>query len=395
MLSKCMSLFDALLNRGGADRQRQGRPPIWPLAAIVAAGVLVYLNSFQGVFVFDDHGQIVDNQKIRSFDHLWGNRPLVRLSLAVNYHFGELNVWGYHLVNLVIHLLAGLTLYGIVRRVLLLEPFRRSCAQSAHWFALIIALVWVVHPLQTESVTYIIQRAESMMGLFYLLTIYCVLRGSTAPRPPVWYAAAVLACALGMASKPVMVTAPIVALLFDWAILSGSIRRTLRRRWPLYAGLASTWVLLVATGTTELILSPDSSKRPTAGFGYVGCTPLEYALTQPGVILRYLRLAIWPHPLCLDYGWPIARAAGNVLLPGVLIVTMAGVSVWSFLARKQAWIGFLGLSFFLILSPTSSIVPFAHPAFEHRMYLPLAAVVTVLVFGSHYGFRWFSDRIMM
>ena len=105
MLTRRMSLFDVLLGRGTAERVRSGRPPIWPLAVIVAAGVLVYLNSFHGVFVFDDHGNIVDNQKIRSFEHLWDNRPLVQLSLAVNYYFGELNVWGYHLVNLGIHLL--------------------------------------------------------------------------------------------------------------------------------------------------------------------------------------------------------------------------------------------------------------------------------------------------
>ena len=184
---------------------------LWCAAAIIVAGVGVYLSSFAGVFLYDDLREIVENRGIRSFTNIWSNRPLVTLSLALNYHFGQLNPWGYHLFNLLIHLLGGLTLYGIVRRVLA-GQFRSSRAGSAHWYALVIALIWVVHPLQTESVTYIIQRAESMMGLCYLLTIYCVLRSSSSPRPWAWHAAAVAACGLGMCSKPVMITAPVVAI---------------------------------------------------------------------------------------------------------------------------------------------------------------------------------------
>ena len=174
----------------------------WCLAAIVVAGTLVYLNSFAGVFIYDDLREIVKSGRVHDFDILWtGGRPIVKLTLAINYALGGLDVWGYHLVNLVVHVLAALTLFGVVRRVLLLEQFRDGPGRHAAYYAVAVALIWVVHPLQTESVTYVIQRAESMMGLFYLLTLYCMIRGATSSRRAPWYASAVVACALGMESK--------------------------------------------------------------------------------------------------------------------------------------------------------------------------------------------------
>ncbi len=356
------------------------RVDLWCAAAIAAAGVLVYLNSFAGVFIYDDLREIVESRRIRDLAGVWGNRPLVALSLALNFRFGGLDPWGYHLVNLVVHVLAGLTLFGVVRRTLRLERFGERLRRGASWYALTVGLVWTVHPLQTESVTYVIQRAESMMGLFYLLTIYCLIRGSGASRPWPWYAAGIAACLLGMASKPVMVTAPLVAILYDRVFLSGSLAEVFRRRWGVYAGLCGTWLLLVVTGTLGAIVASDPGRPVTAGFGYDGATPLAYALTQPGVLLHYAWLVVWPHPLCLDYDWPIARSFSAVAGPGLIIVVVLAASVWSF--RRRSWLGFLGVSFFVILAPTSSIVPFAHAAFEHRMYLPLAALIASLVIGA-------------
>ncbi len=207
----------------------------------MVAGILVYLNSFAGVLIYDDVPEIVGNGRVHGFDVLWtGGRAFVKLTLAINYALGELDVWGYHLVNLVVHVLAALTLFGVVRRVLGLPQFRDGPGRHAAYYAVAVALIWVVHPLHTESVTYIIQRAESMMGLFYLLTLYCMVRGATSSRPAPWYAAAVVACALGMGSKEVMITAPVVALLFDRTFLASSFAGILRRRWRLYAGLGAT-----------------------------------------------------------------------------------------------------------------------------------------------------------
>ena len=134
-------------------------------------------------------------------------RPVVDFSLGLNYLLSGDRVWAYHAFNMGVHLLAALTLSGIVRRTLSLEKLRPRFGSAAPWFALVISCLWVAHPLQTQAVTYVIQRAESMMGLFYLLTLYCVLRGATGKRSKPWYVGAVIASALGMGSKAVMVGA--------------------------------------------------------------------------------------------------------------------------------------------------------------------------------------------
>jgi len=317
-----------------------GKSLAWTVLApltIVAVGLSVYLSSFEGAFVFDDAAHILNNDRMTE---LWpltkvlsGRRPVVDLTLAINHAVGGFNVRGYHAVNVAIHILAALTLYGIVRRTLLRwgrrheawgdGPFSQAEAavssvstrldsDTASWLAMVGALIWVVHPLQTQSVTYLIQRAESLMGLFYLLTIYCVIRGAVSSeaqggrrRAFAWYVAAVVACALGMGCKAVMATAPVMALAYDRTFLAGSVKDALRRRWGLHAGLAATWGVMWSTGVVRGVLNP-SARVAHIGFGYKGITPLEYALTQFGVLVEYLKLSMWPRPLCLDYTWPVA-----------------------------------------------------------------------------------------
>jgi protein O-mannosyl-transferase len=348
---------------------------------IVVVGVLVYLTSFQGVFLFDDDSAIVNNPYVRS---LWpladamnsppqssvAGRPLVSLSLAVNYALGGLRPWGYHAFNLAVHILAGLTLFGIARRTLLTPRMRRQYGGAAPQLAGVIALIWVVHPLQTESVTYVVQRAESLMGLFYLLTLYCAVRSFDAVRPRPWCLAGVLVCMLGMGTKEAMATAPLAVLLYDRVFVADSFRQIAARRRGLYAGLAATWLLLG-------VLVVTGPRSDTAGFGLNYLTPWEYARSQFGVIVHYLRLCFWPHPLCLDYAWPVAQKAGEIIPQALLVAALLAGTVWA-LYRRGA-LGFLGAWFFLTLAPTSSIVPIRDLAFEHRMYLSLAAVVALVV----------------
>jgi len=295
-------------------------------------------------------------------------------------------VWSYHAFNLSIHLLAALTLFGVVAGTLRLPGLPDAARDSARGFGFVVALLWVLHPLQTASVSYIIQRGESMMGLFYLLTLYCVIRGAMAERPGLWHGAAVAACALGMASKAIMVTAPFLVLLYDRVFLSRSQAELIRRRGALHAALFCTLAVLGATGIAGVVLNPAPRQDLTVGLGYAGTTPLEYALTQPGVILHYLRLALWPDPLCLDYAWPVARTAQAIALPLLLVGVLLAGTIASF--WRWPWLGFTGAWFFLVLAPTSSFIPLADAAFEHRMYLPLAAVIVSVAAAV----RWLLGR---
>jgi protein O-mannosyl-transferase len=358
------------------------------LAALIiaVAALAVYWNSFNGAFVFDDIPWILLDPGVHKLwpltdvlfsanPHFVSGRPVVNLSIAINYVLGGTDPRGYHAVNIAIHILAGLTLFGIVRRSLLTPVLHDRFSRLATPLALAVALIWIVHPLQTAAVTYVIQRTEALVGLFYLLTLYCVIRGASSPRSLRWYVAAVCACFLGMGTKEVMVTAPVVVLLYDRTFLSGSFAEALARRWGLYTALAATWGVVVWT-----LLSTDFHTGST-GSGAGGFTKISYALTQPGVIVHYLKLTFWPSGMSLDYGWPAADSLDTILPPAIVIAALVGLTIWGLV--KNSPLGFLGVWFFAILAPTSSFVPIKDAAFDHRIYLPLAAMVALVVIGGY------------
>ena len=360
------------------------RGATWLGLVVAAAGALAYAGSLSGPFIFDDLGSIPDNPHIR---RLWppeyllrapveaavAGRPVVSLSLAVNHAIDGLDVRGYHLFNVGTHLLCAMLLFGMVRRTLQHSTFAGRYDRSASWLAGATALLWTVHPLQTESVTYIIQRTELLMGLFYLLTLYCAIRGWESAWRRAWFAAAVLACALGMGCKEVMASAPLIVLLYDRTFVNGSFGAALRRHAGLYGGLAATWLVLGA-------LVAAGARRQTVGFDlHIGT--LDYLRTQTQVIVWYLRLCFWPDPLVISYGWPVVRAWRECASHGFVVLALLAVTVWS-LWRRPVF-GFLGAWFFLILAPSSSFIPIVTEiAAERRMYLPLAAVVVAVVLAG-------------
>ncbi|MGH7996868.1 MAG: tetratricopeptide repeat protein, partial [Opitutaceae bacterium] len=245
-----------------------------------------------------------------------------------------------------------------------------------------VAGIWMLHPLQTESVTYVSQRAESLAGLFCLLTLYGFIRAmdsSGGVRAAAWRAVSWAGCLLGMATKEVMVAAPLLVLLYDLTLVSGGadggFAAAWRRRRGYYIALASTWILL------GLLVAGTHDRGGTAGL-QPGLTPAVYLRTQCHAIGVYLKLSFWPHPLIFDYGEAIVRNFADVwpqaaILGGLLMGT--AVALW----RRSA-AGFAGAWFFAILAPSSSFLPIASQTMaEHRMYLPLAAVVAVAVMGLY------------
>lgn len=357
--------------------------PRWLLAGILlVAGVLAYSNTLTVPLLLDDAVSIAENPSIR---HLWplgpilsppatagvGGRPLSNLSFALNFAASGLDVRGYHLVNLAIHLAAGLTLFGLVRRTLELPaPALAFASDTATRVAFTATLLWLLHPLQTESVTYISQRTESLAGVFYLLTLYGFVRASQEPTPR-WFLLAPLACACGMATKEIMVTAPVVVLLFDRTFVGGSVRAAWSARKRIHLSLASTWILL-------LFLLIDVQER---GVGYAAITGWQYALTSCQSLLVYLRLALWPAPLVFDYGTDFVRTWSQGWLAAAGISLLIGGTIWA-LSRAPK-LGFFGAWILVLLAPTTSVVPVAgQPLAEHRMYLPLAAVTVAVALAA-------------
>lgn len=357
--------------------------------ALVLAAFAAYHNTFGLPFVFDDRAAVVENTSIRNLSDLRAvfsppgdgsgvaGRPLVNLSFALNYAISGLSVWSYHLTNLLIHAAAGLALFGLLRRTLSFGAVTAQVRAQAFPLSLAVAALWVVHPLNTESVTFVVQRTESLVSLLYLLTLYCFARS---PESRSWQCASVAFCALGMAAKEMMVTAPVLVLLYDRTFVAGTFRDAWLRRRGFYIVLALTWLPLAL-----ILLQNDLGRGNGAGFGR-GVSPWEYLLTQCRALILYLKLAVWPHPLVVDYGTTIVRDWTQVWAQGIGVLTLLAATAAALVRRPM--LGFAGAAFFVILSPSSSFVPLVGQTIaEHRMYLPLAAVLTLLVLGAHHFLR--------
>ena len=349
---------------------------------IVACVVLAYSNTFCVPFIFDDQNNIVENSSIRNLSSVYqvfappfgtgiAGRPFVNFSLALNYAISGEKPWSYHLFNLLIHLSAALCLFGIVRRTFMSERLKREYGDAATDLAFVCALLWALHPLQTQAVTYTIQRCESLMGLCLLLMFYFAIRGWQSDTPRKWHLAAILSFLVGIGTKEVIVVAPILLFVYDLLFFQVSMRDVLRRSPLLYAGLIFGLLVLgflvAAGGTTS-----SGTGRPTF-------SALDYWVTQPEVIIHYLKLTIWPYPLTLDYDWPIAKPRDSwlaIIIIGGLIIA----SAWALWKRRP--VGFLACLFFAVLAPTS-LTPLPDIAFEHRMYIPSIATVIIIVTGAY------------
>jgi protein O-mannosyl-transferase len=382
--------------RSSPPSQAAAFSPLIAAGLIVALVFLAYGKALDAPFVLDDEESILGNATIRSLWPPWQalsppraggltveGRPLLNLSLAFNYALGGTDPRGYRLTNIVIHLSAALLLFGLVRRTLQQPAFERRLGNPS-LLASLVAAIWALHPLQTESVTYIIQRAESLCAVFYLLTLYAFVRDSgTAGGSKFWFGVSIFSCLLGMGAKEVMVSAPLIVLLYDRTFLSGGLVEAWRKRRIYYLSLAATWIVLA------WLVIGFGGRSGSAGF-HGTMSPVAYALTQCRAIILYLKLAIWPHPLVFDYGTELAANLRAVLpqaitLAGLLIATLAA------LRYRPIW-GFLGAWFFALLAPSSSIVPVVTQTMaEHRVYLPLAAVVTALVLVAD---RWLGKRVL-
>jgi tetratricopeptide (TPR) repeat protein len=360
-------------------RRKSDPTTILPVLVLLVTGMVVFWNSLDGPFVWDDQTSIVTNPTIQ---RLWplsvplspprdtpvAGRPVVNLSLALNYAYGELHETGYHVWNIAVHIACALVLFGITRRTLAGPTLAQRFGAVANPTALGASMLWMVHPLQSEVVDYVTQRTESMMALFFLLTLYCAIRARRSSTHTVsWQLLSVLTCALGMASKESMVTAPVVVALYDRTFEFNSWREAFQTRKYFYFGLAATWV--------ELGAFLWQQPRTTAGFS-VAVSPWTYLLNQVEMIAHYLRLSLWPSPLVLDYGLPRPLTLGSVAGHAVVLVPLL-VATAVALVRWPA-IGFLAATFFITLAPTSSVIPIASEVgAERRMYLPATALAVL------------------
>lgn len=352
-------------------------------ALLCAAVLLAYLNSFGGPLVFDDTGAIRSNPSIRELSNLGAilsppndsgttvnGRPILNLTLALNYAVHGEHVTGYHVVNLAIHLASTLALLGTARRLFARLPGADGRPTQADFAAFCATGFWALHPLQTQSVTYIVQRAEALVGLFILCSVQAFARSQEGRHSRAWLSTSVLFALLAVATKEVAAGLPLLVLLCDRTFFSGSFAEAWRKRRIYHLALFATWIPL------GLQIASGEGRGGTVGFGLNGVTAWSYLLTQSDAITRYLWLAAWPTRLVFDYGTGVVSGLAEVWPQSMLVLGLLAATVAALVRAPR--LGFLGAWFFVILAPSSSFVPIVTETMaEHRMYLPLAALAAL------------------
>lgn len=380
-----------IVDRSAARRRRLG------LGLILLAVIGAYSGSLHGDFQFDDETSIVSNALVRESGSValdqaatpwFSSRWVTQLTFRVTHRLWGLDVVPYHATNLLIHLGVVVLVYRFS-----VEVYGRAGRRDGGALALVVTGLFGLHPLQTQAVSYLSQRAEALAALFYLAGLLCLARALACASP--WRRASYLlatglAFVLGLGAKEVAITLPIAGLMYVWCIerRGGRVPAATKGRIGLNALFA---VLAVAPGGyLALRVARGLAQGQDVGFGIAGVTPWEYLLTQSRVLLTYLRFAVWPLGQNLDRDFALSR---TLLEPATLVSCLAVASVlgggvagclW---ARRQGdgegasavRVAAFGLCwFFVTLAPTSSVVPVRDVIVEHRMYLALWGVLSAL-----------------
>jgi Flp pilus assembly protein TadD len=383
---------------------------IVPLVIIVVLGALLYANSLQVPFYLDDYREIVYSPLIKDFSYFTSylssggigsliSRSFGYLTFALNYQIGGLNVVGYHLVNIGIHLLSALLVYRIVSLTLITPYFvdgrdNKAAVNRAGFIAFLAALLFVAHPLQTQAVTYIIQRFASLVALLYLLSLSCYIKARIIKNEPgklhfacvAWFAAALVSGLLALMTKQNAFTLPLVVILYEMMFFPDSIKKKTRTLSILLAAaVAGVTIVVAASGKPISVLLAVLDRATTVE---PDISRLDYLTTQIRVLVTYLRLLIFPVGQQLDYDYKIYTSFLNtdVLMSGALLFTLFLVAVYCLLLsrRKDGRFGdqaslfrviaFGIFWFFITMLIESSVIPITDVIFEHRMYLPSVGI---------------------
>ena len=363
------------------------------ILCITIWGAAIYSNTLRVPFVFDDLVYIQSNPllkdplKILPIVELAPSRWIGFFTFALNYYFGQESTLGYHIVNLAIHIGSAISCYWLVLltfRTPRLKGIAGSDFKSA--IALLAGLVFVSHPVQTEAVTYIWQRVESLAAFFYLLSLVSYIQSklgrdeepqSSRVKPLLLYMVSCVFAYMSAMTKEIAVTLPAIIILYEIVFIGNfgkRFRRVMLRAMPFLCLLVVVPVLA------------QKSPIVTKNFMYESPPAWSYVVTQTRVITTYVRLLVWPVNQNLDYDFPLSESlfAPEVLLSTLLIISIAVLGL--LLYRTSPLITFGTAWFFITLSPTSSIFPLPDLIFEHRLYLPLAGFVFVLS-GAIVSFR--------
>lgn len=333
---------------------------------ITILATIIYSNSFDVPFHFDDKDAIVENYDIHQFNlkkiFTKSTRPILDITFALNYYFGKLDVFGYHLVNIILHIANGVMLYFIL--LWTINDFKVPLYAS---------LIFIVHPIQTQAVTYIVSRSSVLAIFFYLLSLLLFIQAFRSSNSLLYLSGAFLSSCFGMGTKQIVVTLPLMLLIYDFYFISDGKLRVLKNHYKIHSIMFSTTAIAVYLSFSGLkkFISFDYTEGIPMKVGEPAITSFQYFLTQLNVIPYYIKLLFLPTNLNLDYDWPITN---NIDMKTLLFfILLAGIVITAIkLFKRSRLISFGIIWFFVTLSVTSSFLVIRDVIFEHHLYLPSA-----------------------
>jgi hypothetical protein len=343
---------------------------LWLGLAATVVGAILYSPAFHGRFIFDD-----DTLPFRTGIHdaslgawLTGVRPALMFSYWVNYRISGEDPYGYHVLNMLIHAINTSLLFVVLLHLLSLSGWCRSKAYAA---SVLGATVFLIHPLATESVSYIAGRSEALAALFMLLAYVVFLGGNSEPIS--WRRSILVLILFGVAvaTKEHAVAFAGVLLLTDLSWPRPFSIEGVRRNYRLYL-LMTPGIVLAGVWVTRVLKGAES-----AGFSFKEFTWYQYAFTQARAILTYIRLAVIPLGQSVDHDFPVSRTVTDygAIFCGVLLAALVVTAIVYRARYPLACFGFL--LFLILLAPTSSVIPIADPLVERRMYLPMVGLILI------------------
>ena len=392
------------------------------LAVLILVGIIIYANTLEVPYVLDDQIAIEHNPLIRMaeitpksiIDAAFGfgkSRPVPMLSFGINYFFGQDDVRGYHLVNMIIHIVNGILLFFLVKLSLTLsnrqpDGLRKLEPISIAILSFFTALLWLASPVQIQSVTYIVQRMTSMGAMFYLLALILYARGRISQRTAkqvdksglkhyyFWFAGCLVAGLLALGSKESTAMLPIFIFLYEWYFFQELDESWFKRQIKYIVAIALLFALVAGI---YLGFDPLGKFNTLRDYVLQEFTIGQRLMTQTRVVIFYLSLIFFPNPsrLNLDHDFPLSYSLFNPVTTFaslVLIIALLGLAIY--LAKKQRLISFCILWFFGNLVIESSVIPLAL-IFEHRIYLPSMFVFLAVVVLFHRYIRpvWLTAAI--
>ena len=356
---------------------------------IAIISILIYSNSFDCEFQFDDESNISEQaviKKLSNFNDLsiWQNiyfRPFALFTFAINYHFHKLDVVGYHVGNLIIHIIMGWFVFLLINLIFSLPTLKsNSISKQKKYIALFGALICVAHPIQTQSVTYIVQRMTSLAAMFYIISIFLYLKGRVNhiekglnSNAIIFYIGALLSGIFAILSKQNAATLPLAMLLFELFFIRNKENKPFKK----YLMISFSVLLLIFLA---IVLSGNLPKETEH------ISRINYLITQFRVIVKYIQLLFFPVHQNLDYDFYASTTFWNLKEIGSFVIILVLLIAGVFLFRKRKILSFGIFWFFLTLSVESSIFPIGGVLYEHRLYLPMVGYSLCLVTALYYIF---------